>query len=131
MADWTEIREKISKAANKAVKTTGEVADIATKQIKLKSLDSKLSGKYEDLGRLTYKQIKSGESQAESIAVIIDEIDGLRVKRKDLEDEIAEDKKRRAEEKAEAKRQAKLEKEAKERAARENASAETADTAEE
>ena len=123
MADWNEIRAKISKAANKAVKTTGEVADIATKQIKLKSFDSKLSAKYEDLGRLTYKQIKSGESQAESIALIIDEIDSLRVKRKELEDEIAEDKKRRAEEKAEAKRQAKLEKEAKERAARESANA--------
>lgn len=104
MADWDEIKSQIGKAANKAVKKTGEIADIASKQIKLKTYDAKLSSKYESLGRLTYKQIKCGESQAERISNVITEIDDLRVKRSQLADEIEADKVRRAEERAEAKR---------------------------
>lgn len=124
MADWNGIKVQIGKAANKAVKVTGEIADIASKQIKLKSYDSKLSSKYESLGRLTYKQIKCGESQAERISAVITEIDGLRVKRSELAEEIEADKVRRAEEKAEAKRQAEIEKAEKAKAEAEAAAAE-------
>ena len=99
MANWEEIKVKIGKAANKAVKKTEELADTASKHIKLNSIDGKLSSKYESLGRLTYKQLKSGESQAESISKVINEIDALKVKRKALADEIEADKQRRAEEK--------------------------------
>ena len=116
MSDWGEIKNKIGKAAGKAVKKTEEIADVAKKQIKLKSYDSKLSSKYESLGRLTYKQIKCGESQAESISTVISEIDELRVKRSDLANEIEADKVRRAKEKEEAKKQAKIEKEEREKA---------------
>lgn len=114
MADWNEIRAKIEKAANTAVKKTGEIADSASKYVKLKSYDSKISSKYESLGRLTYKQIKSGESQAEGIAEVIDSIDELRTKRKKLADEIEADKKRRAEEKSAEKQKKAEEKETEE-----------------
>lgn len=100
MANWDEIKVKIGNAANKAIKKTEELADSASKHIKLKAMDGKLSEKYESLGRLTYKQLKSGESQAEKISGVIDEIDSLRVQRKALHDEIEADKKKRAEEKA-------------------------------
>ena len=124
MADWNEIKSQIGKAANKAVKRTGEIADIASKQIKLKSLDSKLSAKYESLGRLTYKQIKCGESQAEKISSVITEIDDLRVKRSELADEIEADKVKRAEARAEEKKQAEKEKAEKAKAMADAAQAE-------
>lgn len=103
MANWDEFCDKLGKAANKAVKKTEELADSASKFVKLKALDSKISSKYEELGRLTYKQLKSGESEAEGIAKVIEEIDSLRDRRKALHDEIEADKQRKAEEKEKAK----------------------------
>jgi len=99
MADWKEIRTQAESVANKAVKKTGELADIAAKYVKLKVLDAKLSSKFETLGRLTYKQIKSETSMAEKIAEVIEKIDSLRAQRKALNEEIEADKKRRAEQK--------------------------------
>ncbi len=113
MADWNELKTKITDVANKAVKKTGEVVDIASKNVKLKMLDSKISSKYEDLGRLTYKQLKNEVSQAEKIAEVVAEIDTLRADRKALKEEIEAEKQRRAEAKEEAKAQAKAEAEAK------------------
>ena len=107
--NWNEFCDKAGKAANKAVKKAEEIADSASKYVKLKALDSRLASKYEDLGRLTYKQLKSGESEAEKISTVIEDIDSLRERRKALNEEIEADKKRRAEEKA-AKKE--LEKEA-------------------
>ena len=88
MADWNGIRGTIGRAANKAVQKTGEIADSAAKYVKLKSIDSKLSAKFELLGKLTYKQIKSGESYAERIATVMEDIDQLRKKRAEILAEI-------------------------------------------
>ena len=99
MANWDEIKDKLGRAASKAVKKTEELADSASKHIKLKAIDSKLSGRYEMLGRLTYKQLKSGDSQAERISTVIEDIDLLRSQRRALQAEIESDKQRRAEEK--------------------------------
>ena len=103
MANWKEIRTQAGKTANKAIKKTGEIADSASKYVKLKIYDTKLSSKYEELGRLTYKQIKTETSMAERISGVIDEIDTLRIQRKALKEEIEADKRRRAEEKAKSK----------------------------
>lgn len=109
MANWNEICDKVGKAANKAAKKTEEIVDSTSKYVKLKALDMKLSSKYEELGRLTYKQLKNGESEAEKISEIIEELDSLRERRKALHEEIEADKKRRAEEKAARKEEAKKE----------------------
>ncbi len=100
MANWDEIRVKVGNAAKKTAKKTEEIAQITAKYVKLKALDAKLSGKYEELGRYTYKQIKNEVSQAEKISLVITEIDALRVQRKTLKEEIEADKKKRAEAKA-------------------------------
>ncbi len=97
MAEWEKFRETVGKAANKAAKKTEEIAQSTAKYIKLKSLDSKLSSKYEELGRLTYKQMKEEVSQAERIARAIDELDTLRAQRRALKAEIEADKQKRAE----------------------------------
>ena len=92
MSEFGIFCKKVKKVAGKAVKKTGEVADIAVKRVKLQRIDSKLSDRYEVLGRLTYKQLKTGESQAERIAMYIESIDKLREDRKSLQAEIDEDK---------------------------------------
>lgn len=94
MSEFNSFCKKVKKTAAKVVKKTGEAADIAAKYIKLQKIDSKLSDRYEVLGRLTYKQLKTGESHAEKIALNIESIDQLRVDRKALNDEIEADKAR-------------------------------------
>ena len=90
MADWNGIRDTLGRAANKAVQKTGELADTAAKYVKLKSVDSKLSEKFELLGKLTYKQIKNGVSYAEKIATVMEDIDALRERRAAIVAEIEE-----------------------------------------
>ena len=92
MSEFNKFYKKIKRTASKAVKKTGEVAEIAGKYVKLQRIDSKLSDRYEVLGRLTYKQLKTGESHAEKIALYIDSIDKLRADRKALNEEIEADK---------------------------------------
>ena len=100
MSNWNDLRKQAGKAANKAIKKTGELAESAKKYMKLKVCDAKLDAHYEALGRLTYKQIKNGESMAEKIAEAIEKIDKLRAERKAINDEIEADKKKKAEAKA-------------------------------
>ena len=92
MSEFNNFCKKVKKTASKVAKKTGEAADIAAKYVKLHRIDSKLSSRYEALGRLTYKQLKTGESHAEKIALYIQSIDQLRVDRKALNDEIEADK---------------------------------------
>ena len=94
MADWSGIRETLGRAADIAVQKTGEFADSAKKYVRLKKVDSELSAKFELLGKLTYKQIKNGESYAERIATVMEDIDVLREKRAEIVAEIEADKKK-------------------------------------
>ena len=94
MADNNSFYKKIKKTAVKVAKKTGEAVDIAAKYVKLQRIDSKLSERYEMLGRLTYKQLKTGESYAENIALYIESVDKLRADRKALNAEIEADKAR-------------------------------------
>ncbi len=100
MTNWEELRSRVGKAANKAAKKTEELADSAAKYVKIKSIESKINSLYEVLGKLTYKQLKEGTSQAEKISRVIEEIDSLRAQRKAIKAEIEAEKQRRAEEKA-------------------------------
>ncbi len=105
MADWKKIRASAKRAAGKALKKTEEVADVASMHVKLKSLEAKRNAKYEELGRLTYRQLKSGISQAEKIAPVVESLDELKEKIFAVINEMEEAKKareaRRAEERAE------------------------------
>ena len=103
MAKWGEIKTKISKTTNKVVTKTGEVADIAAKHVKLKSIEGKITEKYEELGRYYYKQLKTEQDQSEKLTAIVSEVDKLIVDRRALKEEIAAEKQRRAELKAERK----------------------------
>ena len=68
--------------------------------IKLKALESKRNSEYEVLGRLTYRQLKTGISQAERIAPVISNLDKIRGKIASVNTEIDEIKKARDERRA-------------------------------
>ena len=100
MADWNSVREGAARAANKAIRKTGEVADIASIYVKIKMAEAKLEGYYTSLGKLTYKQLKTGESQAEKIKPIVDGIDTTREKIKLLQAKLEEEKQKKKDAKA-------------------------------
>ena len=97
MSKWDNIKSGVSRAANKTAKKANELAESAAQKLKLKAMNAKLSEKYEMLGRLTYKQLKSERSQAEKIAETIDAIDKLRADIKELKERIEDEKAARAE----------------------------------
>ena len=97
MANWNDIKLRMSHAADKTIKKAGELADSASLKFKLKTLNVKLGDKYEKLGRLTYKQLKTERSQAEAISAVITDIDSLREEIKQLKERIEEDKHARRE----------------------------------
>lgn len=106
MASWENIKTKIGEVTGKVVAKTGEVADSASKHVRLKAIESNLSESYEVLGRLAYKHTKGKEVSEEKVNALIAEIDSLIIDKKNLKAEIAEDKARRAAER-QAKREAK------------------------
>lgn len=115
MASWKEIRSNVERVAKKTINKTEEIAENASMHVKLTTLNSKRDGLYEKLGKLTYKQLKSGVEKAEEIAKVIADID------KTLDDiakqkaKIEEAKAKQAQEKQE-KKEARAEAEAKKQA---------------
>ncbi len=101
MANWEDIKTTVSRAANKTMKKAGELADTASLHFKYKTSKAKLGEKFEKLGRLTYKQLKTEISHAEEIAELISEIDELREEIKALKQKIEDAKKEKEEAKAE------------------------------
>ena len=103
MATWELFKISAKRAANKAIKETGDAADLAALHIKLKALEAKRNDEYEMLGRLTYRQLKTGVSQAERIAPVIENIDKIRGKIKKVNGEIESTKLAREERRAQDK----------------------------
>lgn len=75
MGNWQNIRKSIKNVAGKTIRKTEEVAEGATLHIKLNSLRKSRSKQFERLGKLTYKQLKTGSSQAEAVARTVADID--------------------------------------------------------
>lgn len=88
MANWEDIKASVSRATNKTIKKAGELADTASLHFKLKTLKVNQSEKFEKLGKLTYKQLKTDNSYAEAISELIAEIDALREEIKALKEKI-------------------------------------------
>ncbi|MBQ8817425.1 MAG: hypothetical protein IJZ83_02525 [Clostridia bacterium] len=116
MANWNEIGAKVSHAATQTVRKTEEIAETATMQLKLSMLTSKRDKQFEKLGKLTYKQLKTGESHAEEIAAVISQIDTLGAQIAKQKGKIERAKAEKAAEKAAAKEKKEQEKQAAEQA---------------
>lgn len=70
-----KIRVGISNVAKETIHKTEEVAENATMHMKLSSLRKTRDKQFERLGRLTYKQLKTGATQAEAIAKVLGDLD--------------------------------------------------------
>ena len=103
MATWDILKLSAKRAADAALKETGDAADLAALNIKKKTLEAKRNSEYEMLGRLTYRQLKTGVSQAERIAPVIEKLDMIRARLKKVDNEIEETKQARSERRAKAK----------------------------
>lgn len=90
MATWEIFKLSAKRAANKALKETSDAADLAGLHIRLKALEAKRNEEYEMLGRLTYRQLKTGVSQAERIAPVIESLDKTRALIKKANQQIEE-----------------------------------------
>ena len=88
MSSFNEFCSDAKRFANKAAKKTGELAHSASLRLKLEGVKNKLASNYEKLGRLTYKQLKSEETQAEKISEVITAIDTLREREAELRTQI-------------------------------------------
>ena len=112
MASWKEICSNVERVAKNTINKTEELAESASMKVKLTTLNSKRDALYEKLGKLTYRQLKSGDDRAEEIAKIVTDIDKVL-------DDIAKQKAKIEEAKAEKaqakeqKKQAKAEAQAK------------------
>ena len=88
MANWNTVRTSVGHAAGKAIKKTSEVADVAALYVRLKTTEAQLDGYFTALGKLTYLQLKTGESQAEKIAPILERIEEAKKKIRALKNKI-------------------------------------------
>ena len=100
MANLNDIGSKISTAATKTIQKTEELAGTATMQVKLSMLISKRDKTFEKLGKLTYAQLKTGDSHAEEIAAVISQIDTLGAQISKQKAKIEREKTERAAQKA-------------------------------
>ena len=88
MSSFNEFCTDAKRLATKAAKKTGELAHHAALLLKLEGVKNCISANFEKLGRLTYKQLKVGESQAEKIAAVMSTIDALRIEETKLKKQI-------------------------------------------
>ena len=77
MATWQEFCDSVTKLTNKAIVKTGELADSASLHLKLAQKEAALAELYEQFGKLTYKQIKQGDSTEEKATELIEKLDAL------------------------------------------------------
>ena len=89
MANYDTVRTGVGRLAGKAVKSTETAAGLTVLYVRQKAAEAKLDGYYTALGKLTFKQLESGESQAEKIAPILDGIRETREKIRLLRKKIA------------------------------------------
>lgn len=77
MATWEEFCNGVKKFTKKVAVKTEELADLASLRIKLAQKKANLSELYEELGKLTYKQITDGGESADHAEEIIAKLDAL------------------------------------------------------
>jgi hypothetical protein len=111
MATFNEFCAKVKTQLQKGFKKVSveveKAADTASLHIKLNTSKSKTTDLYEELGKLTYTQIRgeAAEGAEARVAVLVAEIEGKLAEQKEIRDELdrrkAEKEAKRAEEKTE------------------------------
>lgn len=92
MSKFEKFVNSLENACDKAVKKTAKATDIASTKVKLKAEEARLCDKYEILGREAETLLLGMDEIPEQIAAAIDEINKVKAKIKNLEEEIEEKK---------------------------------------
>lgn len=104
-----EYEDRIAETAAKVWARTEELTDAATKFVKLKAAEAQLKAEYEKLGKYAYRHLRMHKPETENLNASLDKVHTLRERVLSLRAQIEEDKKLRAERKAQAKSAAKAE----------------------
>lgn len=89
MINIENIKRSVAGVANKTVKKTGEITNIAKLTMNIKSSEVKLEGIYSSIGRLFYTSHCTGDDSAEEIASYILKADKLTLDIEKLKKELA------------------------------------------
>lgn len=93
MSFFDEFKRSASDAANKAVKKTGEITNIAKLNIALKTNEVKLAGVFEEIGHMFYDAQRNGADNTSEIASAIMKADKIKADIENCKAEIAKLKK--------------------------------------
>ena len=102
-----KVKTRLQKGFKKVSVEVEKAADTASLHIKLNTSKSKTTDLYEELGKLTYTQLRgeAAEGAEARVAVLVAEIEGKLAEQKEIRDELdrrkAEKEAKRAEEKPE------------------------------
>ncbi len=88
MANWNEIRDNVSRTANRAALKAGELGDTVKLNYKLHQAKGELSAAYEKLGRLTYDQLHYGHDHTKEVSDMVSRINTLRRRVRRLKEAI-------------------------------------------
>ncbi len=91
MANWNEMKQNVSRTANKAAARAGELGDTIKLNYKLYQAKGELDCAYEKLGRLTYDQLHYGNDRTEDVGELVTRIGALRAKVHRLKTAIAKE----------------------------------------
>ena len=101
-----EYEDRVAEAAAKVWAKTEELTDTATRFVKLKAAEAQLKAEYEKLGKYAYRHLRMHKPETENLNASLDRVHTLRERVLALRTQIEEEKKLRAERKAQAKREA-------------------------
>ena len=105
--DWKEIQEGTKALAGIAAQKINEASDLASLHLKLKTAEYRLRVLYEELGKLTFAQVRgeAAEGAEARVAELVEMIEGKLAEQQAIREELdrrkAEKEAKRAEEKTE------------------------------
>ena len=88
MEIWGEISKKLNSAADYTAKETEKLTGIAKISYKLSGAKTKLSGLYQNLGKLKYNELRGNEPEEGAYEALIAQIDELNAEITQMETEL-------------------------------------------
>lgn len=88
MALFDDLSKKAAKLTEKTIEKSSELADMAKTKVSIKSAQADLDDKFIELGKLYYELISEDNVFDEKTAEIVQEIDSINARIKELEENL-------------------------------------------
>lgn len=88
MALFDDLSKKAAKLTEKTIEKSSELADMAKTKVSIKSAQADLDDKFIELGKLYYELISKDNVFDEKTAEIVQEIDSINARIKELEENL-------------------------------------------